>query len=577
MLNLFVGLDIYTGLLLLLALAFVLFYEAINGFHDTANAVATVIYTRAMQPQLAVVMAAFFNFFGVLLGGLSVAYAIVHMLPTDLLLNMGSTHGLAMVFSMLLAAIIWNLGTWFFGLPASSSHTLIGAIIGIGLTNALLTGSSVMDALNLREVTKIFSSLIVSPIVGLVIAGLALIGAAALRWIMPDVPAATAYTVYGLNVVSTLCSYFLITRRLMYTCTQQGYRCTQIDFCCNVLTSLAKIAVSLWFPNYVLYFSVTIFFNVTANLLIARRFRKDFPYVHDVKVTVNDFKDLGIFHDLRYFLVHRLSNTIYGSSDTIVTSRLGGSTQTTFLGNYNTISTSATDLGNKVMDSFAAAIGSIVYDKSAAANDHDKQVFWGMDLFSYLFASFVATAYFCLFQPFMASWMGEKWLLPLGFVLVFCLNEYVGWNHRMLGSYRAVLGHFEDDQWFMVASATVNLALSFILFPLFDITGALIATVVAHCIMWAGRIRVVFRQYMRGGLGHYLGVQALHLVTLAVCMGGSYALCARMPGGWLGLVPRIFVVLVVPNALNLAVYGWGRDAAYLRQYAGKVAKKLLKK
>lgn len=108
MLNLFVGLDIYTGLLLLLALAFVLFYEAINGFHDTANAVATVIYTRAMQPQLAVVMAAFFNFFGVLLGGLSVAYAIVHMLPTDLLLNMGSTHGLAMVFSMLLAAIIWT-------------------------------------------------------------------------------------------------------------------------------------------------------------------------------------------------------------------------------------------------------------------------------------------------------------------------------------------------------------------------------------------------------------------------------------------------------------------------------------
>ena len=414
-------------------------------------------------------------------------------------------------------------------------------------------------------------------VVGLVIAGLALIGAAALRWIMPDVPAATAYTVYGLNVISTLCSYFLITRRLMYTCTQQGYRCTQIDFCCNVLTSLAKIAVSLWFPNYVLYFSVTIFFNVTANLLIARRFRKDFPYVHDVKVTVNDFKDLGIFHDLRYFLVHRLSNTIYGSSDTIVTSRLGGSTQTTFLGNYNTISTSATDLGNKVMDSFAAAIGSIVYDKSAAANDHDKQVFWGMDLFSYLFASFVATAYFCLFQPFMASWMGEKWLLPLGFVLVFCLNEYVGWNHRMLGSYRAVLGHFEDDQWFMVASATVNLALSFILFPLFDITGALIATVVAHCIMWAGRIRVVFRQYMRGGLWHYLGVQALHLVTLAVCMGGSYALCARMPGGWLGLVPRIFVVLVVPNALNLVVYGWGKDAAYLRQYAGKVVKKLLKK
>ncbi len=171
MLHLFAGLDLHTGLLLLLALGFVLFYEAINGFHDTANAVATVIYTRAMRSQLAVVMAALFNFFGVLLGGLSVAYAIVHMLPTDLLLNMGSAHGLAMVFSMLLAAIIWNLGTWYFGLPASSSHTLIGAIIGIGLTNALMNGTSVVDALNIPKVLGIFASLIISPIVGLVVAG----------------------------------------------------------------------------------------------------------------------------------------------------------------------------------------------------------------------------------------------------------------------------------------------------------------------------------------------------------------------------------------------------------------------
>ncbi|EMH4164575.1 inorganic phosphate transporter PitA [Pluralibacter gergoviae] len=171
MLHLFAGLDLHTGLLLLLALVFVLFYEAINGFHDTANAVATVIYTRAMRSQLAVLMAAVFNFFGVLLGGLSVAYAIVHMLPTDLLLNMSSAHGLAMVFSMLLAAIIWNLGTWYFGLPASSSHTLIGAIIGIGLTHALMTDTSVVDALNLPKVAGIFASLIVSPIVGLVVAG----------------------------------------------------------------------------------------------------------------------------------------------------------------------------------------------------------------------------------------------------------------------------------------------------------------------------------------------------------------------------------------------------------------------
>lgn len=171
MLHLFTDLEFHTGLMLVLALLFVLFYEAINGFHDTANAVATVIYTRAMRAQFAVVMAGVFNFLGVLLGGLSVAYAIVHLLPTDLLLNVSSAHGLAMVFSLLLVAIIWNLGTWYFGIPASSSHTLIGAIIGIGLTNAIVTDSSIVDALNIPKMISIFLSLILSPIIGLVIAG----------------------------------------------------------------------------------------------------------------------------------------------------------------------------------------------------------------------------------------------------------------------------------------------------------------------------------------------------------------------------------------------------------------------
>lgn len=172
MLHLFTGLDFNTGLMLILALLFVLIYEAINGFHDTANAVATVIYTRAMRSQLAVVMAGLFNFLGVMLGGLSVAYAIVHLLPTDLLLNVSSAHGLAMVFSMLLAAIVWNLGTWYLGLPASSSHTLIGSIIGVGLTNALVTSTSVVDALNVPKMVAIFLSLIFSPLVGMMIAGL---------------------------------------------------------------------------------------------------------------------------------------------------------------------------------------------------------------------------------------------------------------------------------------------------------------------------------------------------------------------------------------------------------------------
>ncbi|MXP51197.1 inorganic phosphate transporter PitA [Pantoea sp. SoEX] len=171
MLHLFAGMNINTGLLLIIALIFVLCYEAINGFHDTANAVVTVIYTRTMHAQLAVIMSGIFNFFGVLLGGLSVAYTIVHLLPTDLLLNIGSCHGLIMIFSMLLTAIIWNLSTWYLGLPTSSSHTLISAIIGIALTNTILTDSSLINVLNVSKIISVFSSLVISPIIGLLISG----------------------------------------------------------------------------------------------------------------------------------------------------------------------------------------------------------------------------------------------------------------------------------------------------------------------------------------------------------------------------------------------------------------------
>lgn len=167
---------------LFLALAFVLAFEFINGFHDTANAVATVIYTRAMPPTTAVFASGVFNFLGVLLGGVGVAYAIVHLLPVELLIDVNSGRGLAMVFSLLTAAIAWNLGTWFFGIPASSSHTLIGAILGVGMANALITQIELSQGVNWQKAIDIAISLVVSPLAGFAVAALFLI---TLRWWKP--------------------------------------------------------------------------------------------------------------------------------------------------------------------------------------------------------------------------------------------------------------------------------------------------------------------------------------------------------------------------------------------------------
>jgi PiT family inorganic phosphate transporter len=165
----------YPYILLGIALVIALGFEFVNGFHDTANAVATVIYTNSMSPNLAVIWSGTFNFLGVLVSTGAVAFGIVSLLPVELILQVSSGAGFAMVFALLIAAILWNLGTWYFGLPSSSSHTLIGSIIGVGLMNQLMAASgSGTSGVDWAQATKIGQTLLISPLIGFSVAWLLL-------------------------------------------------------------------------------------------------------------------------------------------------------------------------------------------------------------------------------------------------------------------------------------------------------------------------------------------------------------------------------------------------------------------
>ena len=168
-----IGIDLPTAILLVLALGLALGFEFVNGFHDTANAVATVIYTNSLKPTWAVIWSGTWNLIGVLWSSGAVAFSIVALLPVELVINVGSGAGFAMVFALLLSAIIWNLGTWYLGLPASSSHTLIGSIVGVGLMNSIMAPDSAFgDGVNWGKVTDTLQTLIVSPLLGFVLAAL---------------------------------------------------------------------------------------------------------------------------------------------------------------------------------------------------------------------------------------------------------------------------------------------------------------------------------------------------------------------------------------------------------------------
>ena len=161
-------------ILLFVALLIALGFEFVNGFHDTANAVATVIYTRSLPANIAVVWSGMFNLFGVLMSSGAVAFGVVSLLPVELILQVGSGAGFAMVFALLISAIMWNVGTWYFGLPASSSHTLIGSIMGVGITNALLRGRDGTSGVDWSQAANIGKALLLSPLFGFALAALLL-------------------------------------------------------------------------------------------------------------------------------------------------------------------------------------------------------------------------------------------------------------------------------------------------------------------------------------------------------------------------------------------------------------------
>jgi PiT family inorganic phosphate transporter len=172
----------FTAIFLAVALGLALAFEFVNGFHDTANAVATVIYTHSLKPNVAVVWSGIWNLTGVMLSAGTVAYSIVALLPVELVINVGSGAGWAMVFALLISAIIWNLGTWYFGLPASSTHTLTGSIMGVGLANSLLSkGHAFGEGVNWAKAKDVGITLLVSPVIGFVCAGALLLLA---KWLI---------------------------------------------------------------------------------------------------------------------------------------------------------------------------------------------------------------------------------------------------------------------------------------------------------------------------------------------------------------------------------------------------------
>lgn len=391
-------------------------------------------------------------------------------------------------------------------------------------------------------------------IIGLFILCSGIIAAFFLRLIFsePGINWEEVYTIYLICMSETVLNYFVVFRRVLFIADQKEYICAKVDVICSFVSSIIRVLIIKYFPNYALYMFVWLFTTVFASIALIPFYHKYYPSVTNKKVTFEEYRKIGFFKDIKWYSVQQLAFAIYGSIDSLLTARFLGVAIATLTSNYINIVGSVTVFLDKLLSGLKASIGNITY----ADNERTKiWLFRRLDAISFGLASVVMCCYLFLFQPVIILWLGERYLLPNSYVFFLALNKYISYNHSIIGYFRASVGKFEIDTRNAIVSAVINLVSSILLMRILGITGLMIGTCLAHIPLWWGRTKVVFTNIISFEENRHYWLQQLYrLLIIFLDILLIYIFTKDFKDGFLWIVLRGFVCLLVTITVFLFFY-----------------------
>ena len=360
------------------------------------------------------------------------------------------------------------------------------------------------------------------------------------------------YTIYFLQLMATLCTYFLAYRRILFITHQRIYVCTVVDTATNIVSVILRMLVLLLLRNYIVYLIIAIIANVTSNLIIAVRAKKEYPDLIEEKASAAFMKELNLFHEVKNMMATKIAGTLYGASDDIIITYFLGIETNGLVSNYKMLTGKLQELILSLFHSLQASIGNLVYD-----NDKEKgrDFFYALDLLGFFFGIVCATGLISIGQPFIIVWLKkESLLLPFAFLIALGINVFIALCNNPMTYFRNTMGHFEQDRNYMIAAAVVNIVLSIVLsFPL-GVTGVVIATVLGHLLIFAGRTVVVFRHIIERSEFGYYALFALRLVLLAISCALSLYL-GSLAGTYIsGLVLSVIVKGIISVVVSVTIF-----------------------
>jgi len=504
-----------------------------------ANVLRNSIYAMTLYVVLAVL-------------GILIRQAFTRHLPIELL-------GLEGVFTNVIALLsIAELG--------------ISTVVSYGLYREIATKNE--DEVNMLMSIYRYIYLIIGTLVALI--GVILFFF--LPWIVRDNSIDWYYVqfVYVVQICTVLSTYFLAYRRTLFTADQKDYICVRIDLVCSFAANLIKFAAIIVWESYTMYALSALGFNILANLIISHRLGREYPFLHTVRVTIQDLRQRKFFVDIKNFLIHKLSYLVYFGTDSIIISSFLGLRTAGLVANYVLLCDGVYKLLYKMLQGIIPSVANLVY-----TDDREKtyRVYRMLDFGYFLMGGYIACIYFIVLQPFVALFFGAEFLLNDAYVMALAVNVFLGMQFENAYNFRSTHGVFENDRGYMVLSAVTNLILSMILVQHLGVVGVMIGTIAGLGFIVYGRVQFVFRVIFQRSMKAYLWKHAWWsiVVLLEILLIDQILSAPFFSSTYTGLLIKCLCAAGLMLGMQILVFHRREEFQSLCVYAGEARAVLMSK
>ena len=504
-----------------------------------ANVLRNSIYAMTLYVVLAVL-------------GILIRQAFTRHLPIELL-------GLEGLFTNVIALLsIAELG--------------ISTVVSYGLYREIATKNE--DEVNMLMSIYRYIYLIIGTLVALI--GIILFFF--LPWIVRDNSIDWHYVqfVYVIQICTVLSTYFLAYPRTLFTADQKDYICVRLALVCSFAANLIKFAAIIVWESYTMYALSALGFNILANLIISHRLGREYPFLHTVRVTIQDLRQRKFFVDIKNFLIHKLSYLVYFGTDSIIISSFLGLRTAGLVANYVLLCDGVYKLLYKMLQGIIPSVANLVY-----TDDREKiyRVYRMLDFGYFLMGGYIACIYFIVLQPFVALFFGAEFLLNDAYVMALAVNVFLGMQFENAYNFRSTYGVFENDRVYMILSAVTNLILSVILVQHLGVVGVMIGTIAGLGFIVYGRVQFVFRVIFQRSMKAYLWKHAWWsiVVLLEILLIDQILSAPFFSSTYTGLLIKCLCAAGLMLGMQILVFHRREEFQSLCVYAGEARAVLMSK